>query len=530
MKKIHLEFPKEDGILLTKKGLMRVNYYKELVVVKPLTKSPTNLALLRNYLREKLMRELRSDHHSRHQPTTSTSPSEGDSSSKPEEDPASSDQSSSDPSPTLPTSSEWTLPPLLTKWTDIVLETMTKDPEVVGRKMGKVDLDMKPAIFLGNHPTIHRMVLYRMVRFMREAYKDHKSEDILVIHREQRPVPQSKGDNKRHVLSVNDVLLLLPTTLSQSAAHLRFELGTHFCRKCRITMAVSPGEEVTCTCGASLEELRCMGTIHSHGSMAAFSSGTDNKHEIPHIGFHMTVGNLDKVQESLVLSFCDGAVRIPLNTSDLFAVEKEDVVFDGQINNWILFRRETKKKQEEERKRTAGNVVGRTRIRNIKIDAPSSSTGAAIEESESSHLTHGSLFEGGAVDPVLEEEGWGEDEAGEWEDDNLAMTRVENEEGNRDAAMSLRFEKCGNPQGVEAILEMLGEAFSAKMRWTEVMTVIRRCSWSMTQNEVERVTRRVAFILESMTASDQDYPKVSILLDHLVFVANTDKRREASRT
>ena len=549
METIHLEFPKKDGILLTKKGLMKVNYYKELVVVKPLTKSKSSLDLLRNYLKQKLMRELKLDQLNHRQPTESISNLKTEAHSESEEtenessEPA--DQSSSDPTKTLntlpestkgmkageglslhasgqglstlPTSTEtsFEMPPLLAKWTNIVLETMTKDPETVGRKMGKVDLDMKPAVFLGNHPLLHRTLLHRMVRFMRSAYKDHKSEDILVIHREQRPVPRSNGDTERHTLSIKDALLLLPTTLSQSAAHLRFELGTHFCRKCKITMTVNPGEEVTCECGGELEILRCMGTIHSHGSMGAFSSGTDNKHEIPHIGFHMTVGNLDRVQESLVVSFCDGEVRIPLNISDLFATEKDDRAFDGQIDNWILLRRESKKAQEEERKKAASsNWRGRSGVRNIKIDVPSSSTEAATISGG-----HRNLFEDEGVDPVLEEEGWGEEE--EWEDDNLAVTRAENL---RDKAIEKDL-GAEHRMGVEVLLEMVGEAYSCSDRttWPRVKAVIQRCSWSMEQPDLERLTRRVGYALDSMTAADQDYGIVSALLEHLEFVSKTDR-------
>ena len=76
METIHLEFPKKDGILLTKKGLMKVNYYKELVVVKPLGKSKASLDLLRSYLRQKLMRELKLDQLNHRQQTESMSNSE----------------------------------------------------------------------------------------------------------------------------------------------------------------------------------------------------------------------------------------------------------------------------------------------------------------------------------------------------------------------------------------------------------------------------------------------------------------------
>ena len=524
METIHLEFPQKDGILLTKKGLMQVNYYKELVVVKPLSRNKENLDLLRNYLREKLMRELKSDHLNHHQQTESTSNLKMEARSESEETKTEEKQSgaaTSDQASSKATSSEWTLPPLLAKWTDIVLETMTKNPETVGRKLGKVDLEMKPAIFLGSHPTIHRMVLHRMVRFMRAAYEDHKSEDILVIHREQRPVPQSKGDEKRHILSVNDVLLLLPTTLSQSAAHLRFELGTHFCRKCKITMTVTPGEEVTCSCESELEILRCMGTIHSHGSMAAFSSGTDNKHEIPHIGFHMTVGNLDKAQESLVLSFCDGEVRIPLNISDLFATEKEDKAFDGQVHNWILFRRESKKKQEEERKKTAetvGNRFGRSGIRNIKIDTPLPSTGSV--DVAPGHL---SLFEGGDYDerghPSREDWEDQEDQE-EWDDDTLAMTRIEN---NRDAAMSRSLEKDDDLFDTDMLLEMIGSAYCGKVDWADVRKSISRCSWYIGHDSLERLIMRMRFSVRSMAISDRDYPAASALLEHLEFVEKSNK-------
>jgi len=484
--KIHLEIQTTDGILLTKKGLMKVTHLKELTVIKPLKKDSKNQNILRDYLKEKLTRELRSDLSNLGLPATSKSSS---TSTDPSSDSSLSPQSSL---PTTSTSlSAWEMPPLLKKWTDIVLDTMTKNPETVGRKMGKLDLPMQPAIFLGSHPLIHRTVLHRMVRFMREAYRDHKSEDILVMHRVPRPVPQSENDSRRYILRPRDVLLLLPTTLGQSSAHLRFELGTHFCSKCRITMTVNPREEVVCSCGNELQVLRCMGTIHSHGAMAAFSSGTDNKHEIPHIGFHMTVGNLDKAQESLVLSFCDGDVRIPLNISDLFATEHRDEAFNGQINNWLLVRREMMKRAAEEKKKasaakSSSERRGSTRSR-YHSNYPRSLTYERIREADLTDFVKPTNME------LIE-------------DDSLALTRPDPGEMPTLQGVMLKITQA--------------EASGISTYWDKVSTMVRRISWTLSPQEHDKLLTRLLGIGKKLKPGMKGYHQVETCIDHLAYAAD----------
>lgn len=535
MSEIYLEFPKEDGILLTKKGLMQVVHLKELVVVRPLSKSQQTSRILLNFLKRRLMKELQ-ENHLRHKTTSSSttdpqsSSAPADQKSNPSEDTLGSDQASLKPSgndsqrgseseprtsripeadsPHSRISSEaakksstpttkWQMTPLLSKWTDIVLDMMTKNPETVGRKMGKLDIPMESAVLLGNHPLIHRTVLHRMIRFMRAAYQDHKNEDILVIHREQRPIPPSASDSERYILGPNDVLLLLPTTLSQSSAHLRFELGTHFCRRCRTTGTINPADkEHKCRCGRSMEILKTLGTMHSHGSMPAFSSGTDNTHEIPHIGFHMTVGNLDKQQESLVLSFCDGEVRIPLHLSDLFAIEKSDEKFAGQINRWLLERRSQKKQREEAQKKAF-------------------SAAASGQKKHTFELRKGWEAKPGAstvAQPLL------------FDDDTIAITRIENRHDT--TGMHEADEECTQSQAKKILDDLIDRVIKGGEKWAVAARAITQVIWSLGEEEADDVYFRLAGEIKGMTAGSTDYAILAELLDHVRFVS--DKKWETA--
>jgi hypothetical protein len=484
---IHLDFPKQDGILLTKKGLMQISYFKELVVAKPLPKTEENNKQLKEFLQERLMTELVKDV-AKFQKTISNSAK------------SMAQESSSAPPPTEHStkpegSSTWEMPPLLSQWTEIVLETLSKNPEKIGRKIGKLDLEMRPSLFMGNHPMIHRTVLHRMVRFLRSAYKDHKNEDILVMHREQKQHPPSCGDGARYILQPRDILLLLPTTLSQSAAHLRFELGTHFCRRCMTTETVNPAAEHKCSaCGTTLELLHCMGTIHSHGSMSAFSSGTDNKYEIPHIGFHMTAGNLDATQESLVLSFCDGETRIPLNISDLFAIEKEDASFDGQITNWLIVR----SKKKEEKKEWVKPIVAERREVCILDRAAD----------RMYYRDYGEPFS--AVD-----------------DAELTITRTENKESmseeNRVMLREAGMEAIDLGTDMIEIVAAIDDAQDGKRSWLSAAAVVRHFMWNLDDDEVEELHGIVEEIHKQLKPEDLDYKTVENLLGVIKTAAEYEK-------
>lgn len=489
---IHLDFPKQDGILMTKKGLMQISYFKELVVAKPLPKTEENNKRLKEFLRERLMTELVKDV-AKFQKTISNSAK------------STAQESPSATIPAIPASTEhstkpegsstWEMPPLLAQWTEIVLETLSKSPEKIGRKIGRLDLEMRPSLFMGNHPMLHRTVLHRMVRFLRSAYKDHKNEDILVMHREQTSVPPSRGDGARYILQPKDILLLLPTTLSQSAAHLRFELGTHFCRRCMTTETINPVAEPKCgTCGTTLELLHCMGTIHSHGSMSAFSSGTDNKYEIPHIGFHMTAGNLDAPQESLVLSFCDGETRIPLNISDLFAIEKEDASFDGQIANWLIVR---SKKKEEKKEPVKPTLFERRAV-------------CLLDRAADRMYYHDHVEPFSAID-----------------DAELTITRTENREPiDKQSQMMLQeagIEEISCGTDMIEIVTAIDDAQDGKRSWLSAAAVIRHFMWNLDDDEVEELHGIVEEIHKQLKPEDLDYKTVENLLGVIKTAAEYEK-------
>lgn len=125
--------------------------------------------------------------------------------------------------------------------------------------------------------------------YFKEIYDRFKAEAIVFFHKE----PESE-----------EYLVLVPESFSATAASLTYEHSQpKFCTLCRIC---STNAEITeCPrCGTdTMRATNIYGTAHSHGSMSAFHSGTDDEHEKGQTGFHITFGNVDKGLFSVCPSF-----------------------------------------------------------------------------------------------------------------------------------------------------------------------------------------------------------------------------------
>ncbi len=69
----------------------------------------------------------------------------------------------------------------------------------------------------------------------------------------------------------------------------------------------------------AIEGYRVAGTIHSHGSMSAFHSGTDTADEANFDGVHITIGKVDEVRHDLALSVVCGGVRYKCTEEQLIS-------------------------------------------------------------------------------------------------------------------------------------------------------------------------------------------------------------------
>lgn len=70
---------------------------------------------------------------------------------------------------------------------------------------------------------------------------------------------------------------------------------------------------------AALEGYRVAGTIHSHGAMSAFHSGTDEKDEANFDGVHITIGKVDEARHDLALSVVCAGVRYKCTEDQLIS-------------------------------------------------------------------------------------------------------------------------------------------------------------------------------------------------------------------
>jgi hypothetical protein len=110
------------------------------------------------------------------------------------------------------------------------------------------------------------------------VYQEHKSEAIVLCH---------KSPDDDHYT------IIVPEAYSASAGHVTYNAHiTTFCSTCQIG-STADGIETCPHCEtATMVPFRFYGSLHSHGSMGAFHSGTDDEHELSQQGFHITVGRV----------------------------------------------------------------------------------------------------------------------------------------------------------------------------------------------------------------------------------------------
>lgn len=151
-----------------------------------------------------------------------------------------------------------------------------------------------PSLSIANLPKLKVPTVLFVHKYFQEVYKRWKSESIVLFHR-------AEGDA--------DYTVVVPEHYEASATHLTYNPNQQvFCSKCRIC---STEEVAICPRGcknddesaSAMIKLRVMGTAHSHGSMGAFHSGTDDAHEKNQTGFHITFGNVDKAAFNICPSF-----------------------------------------------------------------------------------------------------------------------------------------------------------------------------------------------------------------------------------
>lgn len=139
-----------------------------------------------------------------------------------------------------------------------------------------------------NFPKISMHTMNLVHAYFAAVYEKHRSEAMILFHR-------APGDS--------DYTVVVPESYTATSASLSYEHNQPtFCTTCRIC---STAVLTTCPrCGTeTMQKTVVMGTAHSHGSMDAFHSGTDDAHEKNQTGFHITFGHVNRGLFSVCPSF-----------------------------------------------------------------------------------------------------------------------------------------------------------------------------------------------------------------------------------
>lgn len=186
--------------------------------------------------------------------------------------------------------------------------------------------------FMGNFPKIPFNQILFVREFFAAAYEAHKTEAFVYFSMD-------------YETGTYDIIV--PPRQQATAGHVSFSAHLPwFCTSCMVGSESVDEPEVCPVCGGThFKKTRVVGTAHSHGSMAAFHSGTDDANELDTTGFHITFGRVDRplleiahsyvVAQRLLLNDKGQGVRFKEN---LDVGELIDVPFVSErprIHRWV---------------------------------------------------------------------------------------------------------------------------------------------------------------------------------------------------
>lgn len=142
---------------------------------------------------------------------------------------------------------------------------------------------------LGEFPKIPFEKMMFVRNFFSAVYAEHKSEAFVYFHLDRE---------------TKEYTIIVPMSQKASAGHVSFDgYVAAYCEDCQVG---TPDREATecAACGSTnMKESFIVGTCHSHGSMAAFHSATDDENELTTSGFHITLGKVDQQIFEIAHSF-----------------------------------------------------------------------------------------------------------------------------------------------------------------------------------------------------------------------------------
>lgn len=135
--------------------------------------------------------------------------------------------------------------------------------------------------FMGDFPKIPFEQILLVREFFAMAYEVHKTEAFVYF-------------SMNYDTSTYDIVV--PPRQQATSGHVSFSAHLPwYCAGCYVgSESVDQPEECPVCGGTHFNKTRVVGTAHSHGSMAAFHSGTDDANELDTTGFHITFGKVDR--------------------------------------------------------------------------------------------------------------------------------------------------------------------------------------------------------------------------------------------
>lgn len=186
--------------------------------------------------------------------------------------------------------------------------------------------------FMGDFPKIPFDTILLVREFFAAAYEAHKTEAFVYFSLD---------------FEAGTYDIIVPPRQQATAGHVSFSAHLPwFCTECHVgSESLDQPEECPVCGGTHFKKTRVVGTAHSHGSMAAFHSGTDDANELDTTGFHITFGRVDRplleiahsyvVAQRLLLNDKGQGVRFKEN---LDVGELIDVPFVSErlrIHRWV---------------------------------------------------------------------------------------------------------------------------------------------------------------------------------------------------
>ena len=147
----------------------------------------------------------------------------------------------------------------------------------------------EPRMNMEDFPKIPLGHMYFVYEFFAAVYAVHKSEAFVYFHLDAES---------------SEYTVVVPMSQTATAGHVKFDgLVSKFCGECQVGTPYRDQEECAMCGSKDMKDAIIVGTAHSHGSMAAFHSATDDENELDTTGFHITFGHVDKAFFSVAHSF-----------------------------------------------------------------------------------------------------------------------------------------------------------------------------------------------------------------------------------